>query len=112
MGKPLVLFPLLLGVFVFGFVAGVAWQRSEAPSVVAEPVISAEYRLNNAETLDVSEAETRINKALEDPDFKRVHDLLSRENPIQMNIPPRETAPEKPIPMSERPAVKFSVDKP
>ncbi|MGL4594429.1 MAG: hypothetical protein ACRCUY_06835 [Thermoguttaceae bacterium] len=41
---------------------------------------------STSEKLDEENAK-KIEQALQNPDFKRVHDFLQRENPIRMNIP-------------------------
>ena len=49
-----------------------------------------------------------MEEALKDPDFKRVHDHLMRENPIQMTLPEVHENVES-VPMSERPPIQFAL---
>ena len=57
-----------------------------------------------------SDEEKAISQALEDPDFKRVHDFLTRENPIQMNIDSSRERPKNDTrPFSGETPVRFSL---
>lgn len=103
---------LVLLVFLsgFSFLGGFFFGRSRQ----SEPVSSAQVSVVSVETEDddLSEEERRMAEALNDPDFRRVHDHLMRDKPIQMNVPVLSNpATEKPgIPMSERPPVRFDLN--
>lgn len=95
---------VLVGVFCLGLFCG----RSHKP-VPSAPVSAVSVEPGDGE---LSEAERRMAKALDDPEFRRVHDHLMRDNPVQLNVPPLPgPAPEKPVvPMSERPPVRFNLN--
>ncbi len=83
------LFVLLPVVFFLGFLGGMYWQtlmiRSAMRSVPRSP---AEVQAPSVivQSAPPSSAEEGLSQALEDPDFRRVHDFLMRDNPIQMNL--------------------------
>ena len=104
MDKRLILFLSFCLAFALGFVAGTFWSSIPAPSSTSQSVT-----MPPVDTLDLTDMEARIAQALEDPDFKRVHDHLSREMPMQMDLPTKPEPPQERIPMSERPPVKFRV---
>ena len=108
MGKRLVLLLSFVSVFALGFVTGTLWRSA----VVAPSVSTTETAaIPSSDVIDLAEAETRIAKALEDPDFKRIHDYLNRERPMQLQIPAsHEEPPQDKIPMTERPPVKFTLE--
>ena len=96
MYKRFFLFLSFVLVFALGFVAGTRWRSPSLPP---------------APTLSIPDDETRIAKALEDPDFKRIHDRLTRERPMQLKIPElHESTAQDPTPMSERPPIQFTLD--
>ena len=90
-------------VFILGFAAGVLWRSSIETS-------SETVALPAAEVVAILDDEAQIAKALEDPDFKRIHDYLNRVHPLQLEIPMRAKPPQEQIPMSERPPVRFTVE--
>ncbi len=116
MNKRFILFFSFVLVFVFGFALGAFWRSFvDHSSVSARENVrvtpSNALSVPSSETIELSEAEARISKALEDPDFKRVHDLLQRERPVQMNLSTKEEseAPQERLPMGERPPVRFTL---
>lgn len=98
---------LLLGsVFGLGLFGGVLWQarygeRPEQTSPPTDPAPSPKTpETTENEEENLTEEERRIAEALEDPEFKRLHDHLMREQSLKMNIPtlPRQkesTEPQK-----------------
>lgn len=123
----LVLF-LLFIVFFLGFLTGARWQ-ADRPILVSLPQKTVKQdRLgetvkNNVvqkhsvsekkeKKSELSDEERQITKALEDPDFKRLHDHLMRQNPIQMNIPSLSSSDsdsKENKPMSKREPIRFSL---
>ncbi len=87
------LLPLL---FFLGFLSGTLWQtlmiRNMLQSVFLQPpVVETQPRsvpdaADQVKMQPQTSDEEKMEKALEDPDFKRVHDFLMRENPIQMDL--------------------------
>lgn len=75
---------LFLFVFAAGFYCGqqtaTKAERSSVPTTVSIP---------SADDVSVLSADEQIGKALEDPDFKRLHDFLQRETPMQMKLEPK-----------------------
>jgi len=109
MDKRFVLFLSFGLVFVSGFSAGVLWRSSFQPS--APSLLPAVSCLSSTmPSADVIGLEAQIAKALEDPDFKRIHDYLNRENPIQLEIPTKPEPPQEQVPMTERPPVRFTLE--
>ncbi len=106
------LFPLI---YLLGFLSGSCWQtlmfrgvlqwtppnatiQERQSESVASGLQHQSRQQNGAETLKPAPArpitEQSLEAALEDPDFKRVHDFLTRENPMQMNLdPPNDAKP-------------------
>jgi hypothetical protein len=95
MKRSILLIILLFMVFFIGFLSGSFWQVflqnrlqvSAEPSVVS-PAEIKNIGTENNDTVTPSKLteEERVMQALTDPDFKRVHDFLIRESPIQMNL--------------------------
>jgi len=110
MGKRLVLFLSFSLVFGLGFVAGTLWRSTTVvPSTATSGDLSTETNDDLWSQFPFTEAQ--IAQALEDPDFKRVHDYLNREQPVQLNVPNiREETPPEQIPMEERPPVHFTLE--
>ncbi|MDR2116920.1 MAG: hypothetical protein LBP87_11130 [Planctomycetaceae bacterium] len=94
---------LLFVVFFIGFLSGSLWQTllqnqlriSTEPSVspIAPSVNTNVTENNNIKNINpptpqqlTETEEGQIIQALTDPDFKRVHDFLIRESPMQMNL--------------------------
>ena len=102
MGKRFVLFLSFGLVFALGFVIGRSTNCD----------LRSQSQEGNCDLCSQPSAdEDRIAKALEDPDFKRIHDYLNRERPMQLQIPAlHEEPPQEKIPMTERPPVKFTLE--
>jgi hypothetical protein len=89
MMKPKILFVVILfAVFFAGFLSGSLWQtllqnlRQVSIEQSVHPITEAAEKMPPTLLPD----EEKISQALTDPDFKRVHDYLMREKPIQMKI--------------------------
>ena len=77
-------------IFALGFAAGALW-RSPYDHRTQFPV-PCDHRSQSAGNCDLwsqpdDDAEARIAKALEDPNFKRIHDHLTREQPVLFDFP-------------------------
>ncbi|MDR3196974.1 MAG: hypothetical protein LBU34_03805 [Planctomycetaceae bacterium] len=92
---------LLFIVFFIGFLSGSLWQTLlqnqlrivTEPSVapVVSPASTVVMENTNTKNMDTATPQKltedeQVTQALTDPDFKRVHDFLIREYPIQMNL--------------------------
>ena len=86
---------LLFTVFFIGFLSGSFWQTmlQYRLQIADEPPIAASADIKrigteNTNTVTPSQLteEEQITQALTDPDFKRVHEFLIRESPMQMNL--------------------------
>ena len=91
--------------------SGSYWQamlfRASQPAIVQETVREIESALEIPSPPTTEEE--KLAAAMEDPDFKRVHDFLARENPMQMNLDaPKSSKTEKIVPFSERPPIQFT----
>lgn len=102
----------LVLVFFFGFFCGIRYEQVKSPDQAdsgVAPAIRTESK-TDPENVELSEEERRILKALEDPEFKKIHDLLIRENPIQMDLAlPEPDSQKDETPISDRPPVQFSL---
>jgi hypothetical protein len=85
---------LLLAIFFFGFLSGSLWQTlqqnlqpiSVAPPIPLQPeTVTMKIPDSNKQETKKTEEE-KMSQALTDPDFKRVHDFLMLEKPIQMKL--------------------------
>ena len=112
MGKRFVLFLSFGVVFALGFAAGVLWRPSFQLPVPSLHPILLHSTVPSAEIINLTEAEAQIAKALEDPDFKRIHDHLNQQRPMILEIPTKSATSQEQekIPMSERPPVRFMLD--
>ncbi|MDR1142262.1 MAG: hypothetical protein LBL62_11255 [Planctomycetaceae bacterium] len=86
---------LLFTVFFIGFLSGSLWQTllQNRLQVSVEPPVASSADTKNSDTKNTGTVtpqklteEEQITHALTDQDFKRVHDFLIRESPIQMNL--------------------------
>ncbi|MDR2755043.1 MAG: hypothetical protein LBC20_04995 [Planctomycetaceae bacterium] len=96
---------LLFIVFFIGFLSGSLWQvllQNKLQIIPQPPVtpvalptnmsvtkndnIKEEIKDFDTVTPQKLTEEEQVTQALTDPDFKRVHDFLIRESPIQMNL--------------------------
>ena len=110
MGKRLVWCFSFVSVFALGFAAGALWRLSCDHSAQL-PNCDLRSQPPNCDLRSLDDDETQIAKALEDPDFKWVHDHLTRERPMQLNVPKRHEEPaNEQIPMAERPPVRFTLE--
>jgi hypothetical protein len=86
---------LLFPVFFIGFLSGSFWQAllQSRLQVSAELPVSSHAETKDIGTENIGTVtpsqlteEEQVTQALTDPDFKRVHDFLIRESPMQMNL--------------------------
>lgn len=98
---------VLAGVFFLGFLCGLSRQRPENISSAPVSIVLVEPKDD-----ELSEKERQMAEALNDPDFRRVHDHLMRDRPVQMNAPalPGSVSEKSVVPMSQRPPVRFDLD--
>ncbi|MDR0336196.1 MAG: hypothetical protein LBI18_03800 [Planctomycetaceae bacterium] len=99
MKQHILLLILIFVVFFIGFLSGSFWQvflQSQLRVAVEQPIVLPAETKNIASdnigtgTTSKSTEEERVIQALTDPDFKRVHDFLIRESPMQMNLESKE----------------------
>ncbi|MDR0869392.1 MAG: hypothetical protein LBN39_01220 [Planctomycetaceae bacterium] len=64
-----------------GFFLGRCCPPIETPPEPVKPEVIRDHLQPEPE-----KKEEEMSEALKDPDFRRVHDFLERENPMQMNL--------------------------
>lgn len=84
-------FITLVFVFFAAFYCGIYWQKSSTSiEKLPQPVVKQEVKTvqpaAEPKKAEENNDEQQIAEALNDPDFRRVHDFLERENPMQMNL--------------------------
>jgi cytoskeletal protein RodZ len=90
---------VLLVVFFIGFLSGSLWQTLQQNLRSIPVELSVTLKPEETEKnkgVEISSPDNKLQKtmmeeekmsrALSDPDFKRVHDFLIRDKPIQMNL--------------------------
>ncbi|MDR0706008.1 MAG: hypothetical protein LBF88_13630 [Planctomycetaceae bacterium] len=93
----IILIILLFTVFFIGFLSGSFWQAllqsrlqvsAELPAASSAETKNKNIGTENIDPVTPSQLteEEQTTQALTDPDFKRVHDFLIRESPMQMNL--------------------------
>jgi hypothetical protein len=98
MKRNIILLVLLFTVFFIGFLSGSFWQAllQSRLQVFVEPPVASPAKINETKNIGTENIDSvtsskltedeQVTQALTDPDFKRVHDFLIRESPIQMNL--------------------------
>ncbi|MDR1963784.1 MAG: hypothetical protein LBQ50_08390 [Planctomycetaceae bacterium] len=90
MRQTIMLIIVFFVVFFIGFLSGSFWQtllQNQRQVLVIDSSV-APVTSPTAETVKPNKLteEEQITQALTDSDFKRVHDFLIRESPMQMNL--------------------------